>query len=171
MLTKYPLWSQKHHTKRVLEHLNNLDPHIQFTSETSRDDGSINFLDTCVMPHPDKSLITTVYRKPTHTELNLQWDSHHNLVAKYSVINTLTHRAKSVCSCSQLLKEEDYHLRQELTRSKYPGSALNRAIIKSNRSNRRCSNTSNNTADNTHKPHMVVPCIMDLSESCKITCR
>ena len=66
------------------------------------------------MPEPDKSLITTVYRKPMHTDLYLQWDSHHNLAAIYSVINTLTNRAKAVCSNPQLLKEEEDHLRRAL---------------------------------------------------------
>ena len=49
-----------------------------------------------------------------NTDLYLQWDSHHNLAAKYSVINTLTHRAKTVCSSPQLLKEEEDHFRQAL---------------------------------------------------------
>ena len=31
-----------------------------------------------------------IYRKATHTDLYLQWDSHHNLAAKYNVINSLT---------------------------------------------------------------------------------
>ena len=35
-----------------------------------------------------------VYRKPTHVDQYLQWDSHPHLSAKYSVINTLTHREK-----------------------------------------------------------------------------
>ena len=39
----------------------------------------------------------TVYQKPTHTDQYLQWDSHHSLSAKYSVMGTLTHRAKTVC--------------------------------------------------------------------------
>ena len=93
------------HKKVFLEHLNSLDPHIQFTSETSREHGSIPFLDTLVMPQLENSLITTVYRKPTHTDLYLHWYSHNNLAARYSVINTLTQRAKTVCSNPQLLKE------------------------------------------------------------------
>ena len=100
-------------TKRgVLEHLNSLDPHIQFTSEISREDRSMPFLDTLVMSQPYKSLITTVHRKPTHSDLYFQWDSQHHLAAKYSAINTWTYRAKTVYSCPQLLKEEDDHLRQ-----------------------------------------------------------
>ena len=74
--------------ENLLEHINNLDPHIQFTSEDAKPDGSLPFLDTIVLPQPDNSLLTSVYRKPTHTDLYLQWDTHHHLQAKFSVINT-----------------------------------------------------------------------------------
>ena len=33
-----------------LEHINSVDPHIQFTTEDVKADGSIPFLDTIVMP-------------------------------------------------------------------------------------------------------------------------
>ena len=49
-----------------LEHTNKVDPHTHFTTEDARTDGSIPFLDTIVMPQPDGSLLTSVYRKPTH---------------------------------------------------------------------------------------------------------
>ena len=82
----------------------------QQNKEESRSDGSMPFLDTLVILQPDGSFSTTVYRKPTHTHLYLQWDSNHTIAAKYSVVNTLHHRAKAVCSNSQLLeKEEDHH--------------------------------------------------------------
>ena len=64
-----------------LEHTNNVDPHIHFTTEDARTDGSIPFLDTVVMPQPDGSLLTSLYRKPTHTDQYLQWNSHHHLSA------------------------------------------------------------------------------------------
>ena len=118
------------------------------------------------MPQPAKSLITAGYRKPTHTDLYLQWNSHHNLAAKYSVITTLTHIPKSVCSNPQLLNEEEDSLRRALRRCKYPGLALNWANIKSNRSNRSY-NIRINTTNNYNKPHIMVPYIKGLSESCK----
>ena len=77
--------------EKFLEHINKMDPHIHFTTEDARANESISFLDTLVMPKPDNSLITSVYRKPTHRDLYLQWDSHHNLAAKLSVINTVKH--------------------------------------------------------------------------------
>ena len=62
-----------------LEHLNNIHPNIKFTSEETRPDGAIPFLDILITPKDDGSLQTSVYRKPTHTDLYLQWDSppHH----------------------------------------------------------------------------------------------
>ena len=98
------------------QHINSIDPRIQFTTEDSKPDGSISFLDSLVMPQPDGSIKTTVFRKPTHTNMYLHWDSYHHLSAKYGVINTLRHRAKTVCSTQQLLKEEEDHLHNALRR-------------------------------------------------------
>ena len=119
--------------EEFLEHINNLDPHIQFTTEDAKADGSIPFLDTIVMPQPDNSLLTSVYRKSTHTDLYLHWHSHYHLSAKFSVINTLKHRAKTVCSNHQLLKEEEDHLNKALRRCKYPAWTLNRVNINQNK--------------------------------------
>ena len=83
-----------------------MDPSIQFTVEDTRPDGPMPFLDTLVTPKADGTFTTGVYRKPTHTDLYLHWDSHPNLASKYSVINTLTHRAKAMCSTLQLLKDK-----------------------------------------------------------------
>ena len=110
--------------KDFLQHINSVDPAIKFTVEDNKEDGSIPLLDTIVKPEDDGGLSITVYRKPTHTDQYLQWDSHHNLSAKFSVINTLSHRAKSVCSNPELLKQEKEHLRKALTQCKYPKWAL-----------------------------------------------
>ena len=61
-----------------LQHINSVDPAIRFTVEDNKEDGSIPFLDTIVKPEVDGSLSITVYRKPTHTDQYLQWDSHHH---------------------------------------------------------------------------------------------
>ena len=68
-------------------HINSLDANIKFTAETAKADGSIPFLDTLVTPQSDGSLQTTVYRKPTHTNQYLQWDSCHAISNKFSVIS------------------------------------------------------------------------------------
>ena len=95
---------QKEENKQnFLQHINSVDLAMQFTVENNEEDGAIPLLDTIVKPENDCKLSTTVYRKPTHMDQYLQWDSHHYLSAKYSVISTLTHRVKTVCSNPELL--------------------------------------------------------------------
>ena len=89
---------------------------------------------------------TTIYRKPTHTDMYLHWVSHHDIPSKYSVIGTLYHRANTICSTTQYLHEEEKHLHQALKRCKYPTWAINRVKIRtrtttSHNSNRRTGNT------------------------------
>ena len=75
------------HKNEFLDHINSIDGGIQFTAENTREDGSMSFLDTLVIPQPDGNLTTTSFRKPTHTDQYLQWDSPHVISAKYSVIS------------------------------------------------------------------------------------
>ena len=148
--------------EEFFHHINSIDPRIQFTSKDSKPDGSIPFLDSLVMPQPDGSIKTTVFRKPTHTDMYLHWDSYHHLSAKYSVINTLRHRAKTVCSTKQLLTEED-HLYNALRRCKYHLWAWNRVNIKKKQKR----NNQGNNNNNTKKPYFVVPYMKGLGETCK----
>ena len=70
----------------------------EFTVEDTRQDASITLLDTFVTPKQNRTLSISIYRKPTHTNLYLQWESHHHIAAKCSLINTQAHRSQSVCS-------------------------------------------------------------------------
>ena len=159
---------------RLLEHTNSMDPHIRFTVEETGANGAFSFFDTLVMPEPDNSLKTTLHRKSTYTDLYLQWDSHNNLAANVNVINTLTYRAKTVCSGPQVLKREEEHLKQALQRFRYPLWALKRANIKHNKPNRPTVyfiNIRNNQSHNNNKmPHIVVPYNKGLGEYCKNIC-
>ena len=112
---------QKEEQKQnVLQHINGVDWAIQFMVENNKEDGAIPFLDTIVKPETDGKLSITVYWKPIHTDKCLQWDSNHHLSAKYSVITTLTHRAKTVCSNPELLQKEMEHLRKPLNNCNMP---------------------------------------------------
>ena len=73
---------KKTQKENFISHINSIDEKIQFTMEDSREDGSMPFLDTLVTPCSDGSLSTKVCRKPTHTDLYQQWDSHHTSTAK-----------------------------------------------------------------------------------------
>ena len=123
------------------------------------------------MPKEDGRLCTSVYRKPTHTDLYSQWDSHHTIPSKYSVVCTLYHKVKIICSSPKLLQEEEQHLFQALRRCKYPTWALNRIKIRSQEPTRnRNKNGTNNSGQNNNNnqnPYIVVPYYKGLSESIK----
>ena len=68
-----------------LQHLKkNQQPSIRFTTETEKDN-KLAFLDTSVLREPDGRLTTSVYRKPTHTDEHLAYDSHHPQLVKRSM--------------------------------------------------------------------------------------
>ena len=60
---------QQSHKEEFLQHINSVDPSSIFTTEETRPDGSIPFLDTLITPQKDGTLTTSVYRKPTQTDL------------------------------------------------------------------------------------------------------
>ncbi|MCP4494476.1 MAG: hypothetical protein GY820_45335, partial [Gammaproteobacteria bacterium] len=88
----------KRHAETFLSFLNSLTEDLNFTQEHPSPDGSIPFLD--VLIHPDKS--TSVYRKPTHTNLYTKYSSCTTNSSKNGVIRSLTRRAYNVCSPQHL---------------------------------------------------------------------
>ena len=116
---------------------------------------------------------TNVYRKPTHTDQYLHWDSHHAITSKYSAIGTLYHRARTVCSNPDQLQNKEKHLFKSL--NKYPNWALYRVKIKNQTSAQKKNNpNSKKSAPNNSrgpKTHIVVPYHQGLNESFKRTCR
>ena len=138
---------QEEHKQIFLEHINKVDPAIKFTGESNQQDGAIPFLDTVVRLEADNTLSPTVYRKPMHTDQYLQLDSHHYIVAKYGVISTLTHRARTVCTKPELLNKEIQHLRKALTECKYPKWDLDKIERKFINNNQEESNVRDNQVE------------------------
>ena len=102
--------------------------------------------------------------------LYLKWNSHHPISSKYSVVGTLHHRTKTICSGPYMLQNEE-HLSSILTRCKYPTWAINRVQMKMRTpAQKKKNNNSTNTQQNCQKPYMVVPYYQGLSESVKRTC-
>ena len=138
--------------------------------EEAGDNGSIPFLDVLITPDKEGNLETTVYRKPTHTDLYLQWGSNHTVASKYSVVGSLQHRATTICSSEDLLKTEEKHLQEALKRCKYPAWAINKVKMKTRTATNRNRTRNNNTGSNIQKPHIVIPYYQGISESLKKTC-
>ena len=66
--------------EHLLHHLN-VCPTIKFTMEPEKD-GSLPFLDTKLTRREDGTLNVTVFRKQTHTDRYLHFNSHHPVSAK-----------------------------------------------------------------------------------------
>ena len=103
----------------LLNHLNSINPNIKFTIEPPNDQEAIPFLDTFPGPSGNE-IITSVYRKPTHTDRYLDFNSNHPKSAKCAGVRALTYRAKNVCSSLELLAKEMDHLGKVLRYNNYP---------------------------------------------------
>ena len=182
-----PLSSRRQNRQQFLHHINTQDPNIQFTVEELDQHQSLLFLDTKVTPGPNNTLITTAYRKPTHTDQYLHWNSNHFLTAKHNVCNTLAHRTKVVSSDQQSLHQELEHIMMALHNCHFLTWALNK--LQQNFQHRQQNNNEPNTTDqqnastnnnnvtnlnnnnnNNRNIYMVVPYIQGLGEKLKRTC-
>ena len=161
---------EKEDRNSFLQHLNSIHTSIKVICEEVRSDGTMPFLDILITPEEDGSLNTSVFRRPTHTDLYLLLDSHHTISSKYSVAGTLYHRAKTVCSNSQLLQKEEDHLCKALKKCKYPTWTINRAKLKSQNPTRSATRNNNQTGQNNSNNknlYMVVPYQQGISERIK----
>ena len=82
---------------KVLRHLNSIEPCIQFTAEEETE-GKLPFLDVCLQRDDNGSLTTSVFRKATHTNQYLSFDSLHPVAQKAAVVRILMHRASTLSS-------------------------------------------------------------------------
>ena len=83
--------------ERLSSHLNSVEPSIQFTLEREKD-RNLSFLDLDVSIGVQGNLETSVYRKPTHTDKYLTFDSHQPIFHKKSAAKTLLRRANCLPS-------------------------------------------------------------------------
>ena len=135
-------------------HINGCDPFIKFTQEKEQDH-SIPFLDCRVSRSESGSLHTTVYRKPTHTDQYLAFDSHHPLTHKQGVVRTLHHRADTIVSDPDNTQREKDHLNIALGKCGYPKWAINSALFPRHRAT---------DSDNRPKATATIPYVSGLSE-------
>ena len=155
-----------------LQPISTINQHIPFTQETPIIYGSTPFLDILFSLGPDYSLITTIYRKPTHTDKDLHWDRQHNLSARYSMLNNLTFRTRRVCVNPQLLHKEE-ELQSGASTLDGSSTDLKPRTTISSATHRPTTVPGTITQTTTRKHsniHMVVPYTKSLSKSSKSIC-
>ena len=104
---------------QFLEILNNLHPALKFTCEHENED-QLPYLDVLVEKNTaNRSISTSVYRKPTFTGLYNTWDSFCATKYKINTVKNLVQRAHRICSPSKLDQELE-KLRSIFTTNGYP---------------------------------------------------
>lgn len=107
-------------------HLNAQDPNIKFTIERGGP-GGLPFLDTLNVIQEDGSIDVSVYRKATHTDQYLDFNSHHPPQHKASVVRTLYGRATKIPSTDSNKAKEEKHVFMTLnTKNGYPKGFIKR---------------------------------------------
>ena len=110
---------QESSVELVLNHLNSISPSINFTVEQEKDN-ILPFLDALVSRNEDGTLKVSVFRKQTHTDRYLPYESHHPFHVKRGVVRCLVKRAEEISSDDGVLKQEMKHLRTVLSENGYP---------------------------------------------------
>ena len=122
----FVVWPRKdYRLSEFHDHLNRQHPSIQFTME-EESGNRIAFLDVQV-ERKGSTVLTAVFKKKTHTDHYLNFESHHHPRVKRGIIKCLKKRAEKVCHVSNRLTEFA-HLRNVFTANGYPDSLV-RSIL------------------------------------------
>jgi hypothetical protein len=105
--------------EELLAHFNSFSATTKFALEREKD-SSIPFLGIKVTRKNGKVTTAEVYRKPTDTCLYLQYDSNNPKSVKNGIINTLLHRAHTLCASNSQLNAEIKKVESILIENKYP---------------------------------------------------
>ena len=108
-------------------HLNSLRKSIQFTMEKEHNN-HLPFLDVLVTKE-GRHMSTSIYRKETHTDQYLHYESYHHPRIKSGIITCLKTRAERVCKGVNVTKEKE-HLCNVFVANGYPEEMTRKSLNK-----------------------------------------
>jgi hypothetical protein len=111
---------------KFIGRINKWHPNLHFTEKFEEND-RLPFLDVLVV-RENNNYITTLYRKPTHTDLYMLFASNQCRKYKLGLIKTLMVRILRICSTPQLIQNETERLRTTLKANGYPPHIIRRGI-------------------------------------------
>ena len=112
--------------RSFLNIFNQQDPDIKFTIELENN-RNLPFLDVFITKREIR-LDLSVYRKPTHSDRYLRYDSYNHPIVKIFVVYSLVDRAFLVCSSDFELKAELDYIRDVLIGNGYHQKVIDKVI-------------------------------------------
>jgi hypothetical protein len=145
--------------------LNSLDSQlkdIKFTKEIENTEGCLSFLDLNIK-RIGHCLETSIYRKPTHSNRYLNFNSYHSLENKKSVIRTLINRAFTHISNPEILNIELEFITNILKNNNYPNNII-KSVEKQTHKKYENSNNKEEKVDLDYSKIISIPYIRGTSE-------
>lgn len=102
-----------------LEHLNSMHKSISWTHEVM-EESLLAYIDAQTEVEFDRSLSFKFYRKPTHTNQYLNFDSNHHIGHRLSVVKSMNIRAETLITKAEDINSEKDLLKDAFRRCKYP---------------------------------------------------
>ena len=118
---------KKDKTDDILLTINNTTKNIKFTREEEHDN-KLAFLDVLITKTDNGTLTTQVYRKKTHTDQILNYNSNHPTQHKVSCIKTLFNRIDTHCNTDQSKQDERKYLYSTFYKNDYPLDFINKVL-------------------------------------------
>ena len=118
---------KKDKTDDILQTINNTTKNIKFTKEGEHDN-KLAFLDVLITKADNGTLTTQVYRKKTHTDQILNYNSNHPTQHKVSCIKTLFNRIDTHCNTDQSKQDERKYLYSTFYKNDYPLDFINKVL-------------------------------------------
>ena len=126
----FVIWPHEPEKLKIFHsHLNSLRESIQFTIEKEQDN-HLPFLDVLVTKEGNH-MTTSIYRKKTHTNQYLHYESYHHPRIKSGFMSYLMTRAEKQCKAENVTKEKQ-HLRNMFVANGYPEEMTRKFFSESN---------------------------------------
>ena len=164
----------KNQVQDFTSHINNINPSIQFTVElqTTNSQGTTHLpvLDVDIERKTDGSSKFKIYRKSTHTDQYLNFNSHHPLNQKLGVIRTLFDRAETLITEDEDKRTEIENVKKALRLCQYPDWTFKRVEeqMKSKKDDQKIKKKNNDKTkqdNNTRSFSITLPYVKGLSEA------
>ena len=150
--------------EKLTDHINKVDKSgsIKFTYE-KESEGKLPLIDTLIVKKEDGSVKLLVYRKPTHTDQYLNYESHHPLHHKLGVIRTLYDRKNNIVTEEADKREEEKKVQKALETCGYPKWTFEKVTnqMKQTKSKKA---TKNKDETNKYKAMVVLPYVNGVTE-------